>query len=454
MTIGTRVSRCAAFGGALLLTFLAQTSLSSQSAGSYALERDDLLASCSAEFNGTVAVLSNVRNLAGRQEALVNWDKLHGVDKAFWRVRRDSLVKLLAGMKATSAEQNPDLTAWSRADQALDICTMTRRIAQLDGATLVSGWSVATVPADDPSTAVPLKADSKAPGANDLLWSCSAQFEAVARTTPVSRQSAMTIYTRFQDLFVPNGTTPEQEFIRNTKIPSETKRSQAPGITAADAAVSAFKLCTLHRRLEQLAGAELAAPPAMRAAAAPTPATRRTAPATSTADPTAQAVVDGLNTVVDAINKGRSSPSPSAAQRAAAPAPARSPRTAPERPTQLALASADTCTVYQGLEHRAGRQYHQLTNTCGFGINVWFDVRIDGELREYDAIDGHILAGQTSRTSFAVLQSSRWTVTRKYTCPDKEEVARRTGRRVAGSYWQAGRGCYANFESDPVGVVR
>ena len=152
MTIRTIVSRGAvAVGGTLLFAIIAQTHLSSQTTttGS-AREHDDLMASCSAEFNG----LAQATSASARQRHLATWDKQYGVGKFFWSMQSASLQKQLAFMRAEAPEQDPDLKAWD----ALHACTITGRIAQLDGATPVSGRYVATLPADEQIAGAPLAA--------------------------------------------------------------------------------------------------------------------------------------------------------------------------------------------------------------------------------------------------------------------------------------------------------
>ena len=159
MTIRTIVSRGAvAVGGTLLFAFIAQTQLSSQTTTGFVREHDDLLASCSAEFNGLVALKGNVGNVAARQTELASWNRQYGVGDTFWGMKRASLKKLLVLMREEPPEQDPNLKQWSRLYDALQTCTITGRIAQLDGATLVPGRSVATLPADEPIGRVPLAA--------------------------------------------------------------------------------------------------------------------------------------------------------------------------------------------------------------------------------------------------------------------------------------------------------
>lgn len=138
------------------------------------------------------------------------------------------------------------------------------------------------------------------------------------------------------------------------------------------------------------------------------------------------------------------------------PAPAYTPppAAAPSLPMQMNIEMAQGCARYEYVARTApGYAKYGFTNLCHYTINVGSEFFINNQLSDYDGMQAFVNPGQTVwKEVRAETATSRWHVSQTYACPGRDEIARRTGRRVAGVYFQKGRGCWALFESTGVGT--
>lgn len=138
------------------------------------------------------------------------------------------------------------------------------------------------------------------------------------------------------------------------------------------------------------------------------------------------------------------------------PAPTYSPPpvAAPSLPMEMRLANETQCSDYQvQMRHAPGYDRYGYLNVCSYEIIVGADWYVNGQRDNgYNHMNHRIPPGKIGWMEVKPPLNGSWSVVEKYTCPGRDEVARRTGRRVAGTHWSPEKGCYAIFEAAPVGV--